>query len=474
MIEEKTVSEDPTPPQSAFDEPGTGNSRLKKLALKGAFWSFLGFGVVYVLRFFSWPIMTRLLGGDEEAKILLGAMAVVDTFMLGLIFLSDVGINLSVIRNERGSEASFQNTAWTIQMMRGVILFALTLLLARPAAELLGQNFTPEQVDLVTTALMVSGFSSILLGLQSTKWAIAQRDLNTRAIVGIEVGSYLFSFLVRVCWVIISPTIWALVAGGLAENVLKAGLSWMLPNGVRNKFAWDKEAAKEIWVFGRWIMLSSALTYAARESGLLVMTARTDLNFISEFKLSWLYASLVVTAIMQMGYKVMYPTFSDLLKQGKHDSFMKALTRARLAVIALTWVAAIGVMLVGPFVAGYLFDDNWYRFEWIMPIMGAGVMFVIIGSSYDHAIIAKEETMINALLQGVYFVVLVAAILVGFRINGQIGAVTGFAAVSLIHYPFKAYWLKKIGIWQPRIDLPLLVVAAAIIAPTLWLAFRIY
>lgn len=473
MLDEKIETATPMPPEPE-KKPDSGSGRLRKLAITGAVWSFLGFGIVYVLRFFSWPILTRLLGGNEQAKILIGAMAVVDTVMLGLIFMSDVGINLSVIRNERGSEESFQNTAWTIQVLRGLLLFAITLVVARPAAETIGRNMTADQIDMISAALIVAGFSSVLLGLQSTKWAIAQRDLNTKAIVGIEVGSYLFSFLVRIIWVILSPTIWALVAGGLAENLLKCVLSWLLPNGYRNKFAWDKEAAKEIWIFGRWILISSALTYAARESGLLVLAAKTDLDFVSEFKLSWLYASLVITAIMQMGYKVMYPTFSDLLKNGKHDSFLRALTRARLAVIGLTWATAIGVMLVGPFVAQYLFDDSWYRFEWIMPILGAGVMFIIISSSYDHAIIAKEKTMINALLQGAYFMLLVTAILVGFEIYGQVGAVVGFALTSLIHYPFKAYWLNRIGIWQPRIDIPLIIAAIAIAAPTLWLAYSIY
>lgn len=446
------------------------NGGLKKMALKGSVWSFGGFGVLAILRFISYPIMARLVNQN-----LLGAMAVIDTALLGFVFISDVGINLSIIRHEKGSTPAFQNTAWTIQVMRGFLLFSLISFLAMPIAQFTGINNTPSEINLVATALPIAGLSAIFLGFQSTKLAIAQRDINTRALVSIDVIAYSLSLIARIAWAVVSPTIWALVVGGLVDSVIKLIGSWILRDGIRNRLAWNAESAKAIWVFGRWILISTALTYAARESSNLVMARKTDFVFMAEFRMAWLWASMGLMAIMQLGWKVMYPTFSTLLKENDHKRFVSALAKARLGVIGIAWVIAAGVIIVGPTVASYLFaEDNWFRYYWIMPILGAGTMFMIVNTSYDNAVIALEKTLVNAGLQGVYFLIIVASIFLGFEFYGQIGAVVGFGFASLIHYPIKAWWMRKLGIWQPRIDIPCLIGAAAVASLLVWVAFRIY
>jgi O-antigen/teichoic acid export membrane protein len=79
---------------------------VKKLAIKEAFWTIVGYGGSLVLRFASSLILTRLLFPE-----LFGLMGIVNIFIIGLQLFSDVGIGLNIVQNKRGDEPEFYNTA---------------------------------------------------------------------------------------------------------------------------------------------------------------------------------------------------------------------------------------------------------------------------------------------------------------------------------------------------------------------------
>ena len=65
--------------------------------------------------------------------------SLVYVFITALHLFSDLGIGTSLIQNKRREEPDFLNTAWTLQVCRGVILWFCTLLLAAPIAHLYQQ-----------------------------------------------------------------------------------------------------------------------------------------------------------------------------------------------------------------------------------------------------------------------------------------------------------------------------------------------
>lgn len=46
-------------------------------------------------------------------------MTIVNITLMGLTVLSDVGILQAIVQNERGEDAEFFDTAWTLQIVRG-------------------------------------------------------------------------------------------------------------------------------------------------------------------------------------------------------------------------------------------------------------------------------------------------------------------------------------------------------------------
>ena len=63
-------------------------------------------------------MLTRLLFPEA-----FGLMALIQTFMIGLAMFSDLGIGPAIIQSDRGEDPDFLNTAWVMQILRGICLW---------------------------------------------------------------------------------------------------------------------------------------------------------------------------------------------------------------------------------------------------------------------------------------------------------------------------------------------------------------
>ena len=119
--------------EQASAVPQTG-ALLKRAALRGSAAEFAGYAASQALRLGGNLVLSRLLFPEA-----FGLSSLVSVFLVGLQLLSDVGLEPSVVQNERGDERRFLDTVWTIQAVRGALLALLAVLLARPAAWLYGE-----------------------------------------------------------------------------------------------------------------------------------------------------------------------------------------------------------------------------------------------------------------------------------------------------------------------------------------------
>ena len=93
--------------------------------MKAGAWVMGGHVSSQLLRLASNLIMTRLLVPE-----MFGIMAVANILILGLALLSDLGLKQNIIQSKRGEDPVFINTAWTVQILRGVMITVIALAVA--------------------------------------------------------------------------------------------------------------------------------------------------------------------------------------------------------------------------------------------------------------------------------------------------------------------------------------------------------
>ena len=102
---------------------------LMQRAMRSAGLNLFGFGFSQVLRLASNLVLTRLLFPEA-----FGVMAMVSVFLMGLAMFSDVGVGPAIMQSKRGDDRDFLDTAWTIQIIRGVSLWLVACALTWPMA----------------------------------------------------------------------------------------------------------------------------------------------------------------------------------------------------------------------------------------------------------------------------------------------------------------------------------------------------
>src|SRR5690606_37933513 len=144
-------------------------------------WTIAGYGAGHMLRLGSNLILTRLLFPEAFAL-----MALVQVFMQGLAMFSDIGIGPSIVQNSRGEDVTFLNTAWTIQIVRGIVLSICACVVAWPVSEVYGE-------PLLLPLLAVSGFSALIAGFNSTSVFTLNRKLAFGRLIAIQLLSHVVS-----------------------------------------------------------------------------------------------------------------------------------------------------------------------------------------------------------------------------------------------------------------------------------------
>ena len=321
-------------------------ANLKTRALRGSVWTLCGFGASRGLRLVNHLILAWLLTPQ-----IFGLMALVKVFMQGLGMFSDIGIGPSIIQNKRGDDPAFLNTAWTIQIIRGVALWIITCLLAGPFSWWYSQS-DPAAAQLVYL-LPVAAFVTVIEGFNSTALFTLRKELRLGRVTLLELGRQIVSLAVMIIWALVHPTVWAMVAGGLAGSLTRMIGSHFIVPGHRVRLQWDREYRSELFRFGRWIFLSTMFTFLALNLDKLVLGKLLTLTELGLYGIALVFTKAALDVAMRLGGSVMFPVYAKY--QDQPDRLMKVALQARHVVL---WIGS-AVCICFATAAPLFFETFW-------------------------------------------------------------------------------------------------------------------
>lgn len=430
----------------------------RQIVIRASVWTLIGYGAGQALRFGSNLVLTRLLSPE-----LFGLMALVIVFLVGLQLFSDIGIGTSIIRHKRGDDPVFLNTAWTMAVLRGLLLWICCFIIAVPAS-----RFYEEPQLLWLLPLM--GFSTLLSGLNSTALFTLNRHLAVRQLALLELGGQAASIVVMLTWAWLSPTIFALVAGNFASVIFQLAWSHRLNPGPRNRFAWDPTAVKEVVSFGKWVFLSTVMTFAAMQTDRLVLGKLLSMKMLGIYGLAFTLADIPRQIVRALSNKVIFPSFSKMSELPPAE-FRAKIHRSRGSVLMLMGGALAVLVSVGSFLVSILYDDRYQAAAWMLPVLSMGVWPVILTQTIDPALLAIGKPHFNAYGSFLSFVVLAVGIPFGESTFGVMGAVVAISLAAIPHYVVINYGLYREGMACLGQDLKATAVFLGILA--LALAVRV-
>lgn len=423
-------------------------SSLKKLAIRGIIWTVVSYGTSQILRFGSNLILTRLLFPK-----LFGLMALLNIFIIGLHLFSDIGIGPSIIQNKRGDEPAFLNTAWTLQIVRGCGLWLCCVAIAWPLAKFYQE---PQFLWLIP----VVGLSTIISGFNSTALFTLNRQMAVGKLGIFELGVQVISLTVMIVWAWFSPTIWALIIAGLVADLVRLVWSHRLIPGSRNRFAWDREAADAIFSFGRWVFVSTALTFLATQADRLILGKLFSFEMLGVYGIAYMLAEMPRQLTLVISGKVIFPTVARLTHLPRETLRAKILQKRRLVLgvlaLGLTVLLSFGDILILS-----LYDQRYVQAAWMLPILALGiwpnVLFQTLGGPF---LLAVGKPIYAAYGNFLRLLIISIGLPLGFSLKGIVGVVIVVAFAELPLYGALTY-----GLWREEMT----AVAQDIMATALFL-----
>jgi O-antigen/teichoic acid export membrane protein len=421
----------------------SGSDEARSLFFKGSAWTLLSFGATQLLRLVSNTILWRLVSPEA-----FGLMSIVTALMIGLHMFSDVGIGPSIVQHERGDDPDYLNTAWTIQVMRSSSLFLIACLIAVPMARFYQQ---PQ----LTAMMLVVAITPLLQAFNSTKLFSASRRLALKQVALIEIiswGTGTFLTLLIAWW---TRSVMALTVNWVVSAAIKLTLGHLWLPGIRNRFRWDATAAAAMVRFGRWIFLSTLLTFLAVNSDRLVFGKVLDIGLLGVYGIAGIWATIPGQILNKMFGTVAFPLLSRAKNLGESIGPVFLETRGK-ALIAGAWATSGLIAGSNPLIR-FFYDRRAADAIWIIPLVAAGGWFSDLENSNSAAALALGRPKWLAAANGAKVIGMAGLVPLGALLGGFPGAILGFAAADLLKYVVSAIGATRMGMSAWRQDLVLTV-----------------
>ncbi|MEM7624446.1 MAG: oligosaccharide flippase family protein [Planctomycetota bacterium] len=433
---------------------------LKKKALNAGKWTSLSFFFDQGLSFLSNIVLVYL--ALDKADF--GIMVLVAAVNTGLQQFSDVGITPCLIQNKREDEA-FYNTAWTMQVIRGVFLWLIACVIAYPMSQI-----KPDWAPLAWV-LPVACFTAVLQGFRSTAFVTVNRRLNIKSIALIKVVASVVRILAMLGIAVVSPSYWALVGGLLAGSLTTCVLSHRILPEIKNRFRFEREAFGTLIRYGRWLFLSTVIGYFAGQIDKLMLGGLISVSALGVFWIGSRFAEIGPMFFKKIGAWVGFPALTDVYRRDP-ERFKHVLLKMRMALTLPINGVLLLMIATGPLMC-YLFygpspTPAFIEAGWIIQVLCFNSLAGMTTTSYGHVFMATGRTKFNMLSVLAQLIAMLAATLTGYYLAGETGFLLGIGVSQWLKYVSDAAMAKTCGCWQWKFDAVVLVGCGLLAWAAVW------
>jgi O-antigen/teichoic acid export membrane protein len=436
---------------------------LESTAMRATFWIVMDYGCSMALRVVNSMVLTRLLMPES-----FGLMTLVSTLITGISLLSDIGLNSSIIQHSKGDDPVLLNTAWTLQVLRGLGICVIALLLAWPMSLFYHE---PRLLALMPAL----GLNIVITSFNSTNLLSMSRHMGVRRVFLLDITTQLFGLLITAGCALLYRSVWALVTGAILSTLYRLALShnhWIIP-GIRNSFCWDKESVQSLVHFGKWILLATALFFFASQADRLIMGRLISFTLLGIYGIAYSVSDIPRAVINAFSNRVGFP-FIAKMSHLPIQEFRKVFLQYRIRTL-LAGALMLSLMVhLGGFLVTKMYDKRYHDASWMVPVLALGLWHTLMYATTMPALLSLGKSHYGAIGNASYFVAIILAIPAGFYFFGMFGAVVAVAAGDFPLYVVLVAGASREGVSTWRQDLQATAAFLAMLAAGFGMRFALF
>ena len=408
----------------------------------------LGFGGTQALRLIANLILARILFPEA-----FGIMAIVNVIMIGLAMFSDIGTVPAIVQNKRGEEPLFLNTAWSIQIIRGFVLWSIACLIAWPASVLYGQ-------DILFPLICVTGLTAVIDGFQTTAVATAPRKLQLGRLTLVQTSGQFLGVVVMITLAWLYQSVWALVIGALVASLAELILGHLFLPSHKHRPQWDEECFAELTQFGKWIFMATVATFVGGQGLLAVQGTLVSTQTLGLISIATALAMVINQFAATLSDSVLFPALSTIARD-RAEELGEILNRIRVRLLALALPAFIGLSLAAPMIINILYDDRYSIAGTYLAILAIAGAIELLPLTYQKAYLALGNSRMYFQTMAISSISRIVCMVAGHRLGGIEGMLLGLVAGSFLSYLIVVFFIRSEKWMQARPEIFTLILLAA-------------
>ncbi|MEA3537422.1 oligosaccharide flippase family protein [Rhizobium sp. CC-YZS058] len=426
---------------------------FRRRAAAGGLLTIGAFGLTVVLRFGTNVVLSRLVAPE-----IFGIAAIINTLKTGVELITDVGIGQSVVRNAKGGDPTFYNTAWTVQAMRGLALFVILFVMAFPLSQFYGIS---------AGAIQLGALTLLLLGLSSTSLFLLQRDLKVGRLNSFDLCMDLAGSALVILLTYLSPTIWGLViASVLAASVRLVASHAIVPRHARNRFMLDRRHLNEILSFGKWIFVSSLLAFFCANFDKLYLAYSMPLAILGIYGIARNIADLPVMLMGRLGHLVLFPLIASHSQDSSVD-VREQLRPIRLKVLSVAALAIGFGVSVSDLAVDLVYDPRYQEAGWMLSLSLLGAWAAILCTVNEYSVLGMGRPVYGATANLLKLGCMLVGLPLAFALSGLEAVILVIAGCEAVRYLPIAIGQRRLKLSFLRQDIMLSILMLCMVAAVL-------
>ncbi|MFK8011997.1 MAG: oligosaccharide flippase family protein [Marinicellaceae bacterium] len=417
----------------------------KKKIFIASLWVTIIFGLSQIIRLGSNLVLTRQL----EPEIF-GIMSIVFVVNFGLVMLTDLGLWSFVVRHKDPENPQMLNAVWTLQVIRSWFLFILVTLVA--AAMYFGNIFFPHTFQgvysnpLLPPLIILSSVGMLVDGYSSMASAIMSRKMELKKIELINLAAQLISVAIMIIWVLIYPTIWALVTGGVISTIIVVVLNYAL-FPYRHRFAWDKKISIEVYHYSKWIVIASSLTYIFSQGDRLFFGAQISPAMLGVYSIALMLATTITTVIETLSVKIVFPALSSVIHNNRED-LKEKYYKVRLHSDLVVFLLVGGLFATSQLIIDILYDSRYIEAGWMLKILLISVIGNTLTAVSSECLSALSITKVRMWVMLVRTIGIIFGLPLAFHFYGFEGSLWALSINVFLPLPILYWTLNKNNVFN--------------------------
>jgi len=326
------------------DENIAGGQDLAARAVGSAGWVFAGRVARKTLDLIRMIVFARLLAPRD-----FGLFGIVAVTLSALGTFSQTGFDQALIQRKEDAE-SYLDTAWTVQLLRGITL-ALVLMLTAPAVAAFFRE--PAAANL----LRAMSLAVILEGGVNIGTVFFKKNLQFKKVFILTTLSSTISLAVGIVLAIQLRSAWALLWASVAGAFASCCFSYLM-HPYRPRLSFDRKKASELIRYGKWVLAGAITVFFASQLDYIMVGRILSMEALGVYLLAYRISLMPIQEITYTVARVAMPSYAKL--QGDPERIRNAYDRLFQLTTFLSVPACVGTIIIAPQLVDILLGAKWH------------------------------------------------------------------------------------------------------------------